>query len=143
MYNPKNDGVDHINVYSKSNTELGRFLSNFHHSPVNTGDGEFQSLEGYWYWLKTYDDNLKSMVGFEAKQYGREQPIVNYTIDKNKFKKALNIKIKNNLEWLRKNSLWNDLTIPLVHYYVYDGKVKDAGSIWVIELLEQIRFNTL
>ena len=49
---PMNDGVDHINVYSKGATELGRFLTNMNNIPVNTKHGRFQSVEGYWHWLK-------------------------------------------------------------------------------------------
>lgn len=32
-YTPDNDGITHINLYSKSRTVLGRQLSNFAHSP--------------------------------------------------------------------------------------------------------------
>ena len=47
MINPQNDGVDHINIYSKGLTELGRFLSNFEHILITTEDGDFNSIEGY------------------------------------------------------------------------------------------------
>ena len=40
------DGVHHINVYSKSKTEIGRWLSNFSYSPIQTKDGDFESIEG-------------------------------------------------------------------------------------------------
>lgn len=68
---PLNDGVDHINVYSKGKTALGRFLTNFAYSPIITEDGPFQSIEGYWYWLGCKDDDLRMVHGWEAKQLGR------------------------------------------------------------------------
>ena len=48
---PQNDGITHINVYSKGKTTLGRWLTNFAHTPIDTIDGHFESIEGYWYWL--------------------------------------------------------------------------------------------
>jgi hypothetical protein len=49
---PSEDGVTHINVYSRGNTELGRLLSNFAHTPFSHPEfGEFASVEGFWYWL--------------------------------------------------------------------------------------------
>lgn len=49
--NPNKDGIDHINVYSGSRTELGKMLSNFYHFEIETKDGKFQSVEAYWFWL--------------------------------------------------------------------------------------------
>lgn len=140
---PNEDGITHINVYSKAKTELGRFLSNFAHSPVNTPDGHFESLEGYWYWLKTYDDYLRELYGYKAKEYGKKLPVANQTVNKSKFKKALYQKVKNNSEWLKENPLWNDLSLPLKHYYVYGGEPKEAGGQWVLDILEQLRFDMM
>jgi len=140
MFAPENDGIDHINVYSQARTELGRFLSNFAHCPQNTPDGVFQSLEGYWYWLKTYDDRLRNLYGLDAKNLGRKLPIVN-RFDVPRFKKALKIKLLNNKDFLINSPLWCDLELPLTHYYVYNGQRKDAGGQWVIEYLEQLRFD--
>lgn len=35
MINPLEDGITHINVYSKGATELGRLLTNFAHTPLH------------------------------------------------------------------------------------------------------------
>lgn len=37
---PNMDGKDHINVYSGSQTELGRMLSNFYRQEIETKDGK-------------------------------------------------------------------------------------------------------
>lgn len=50
-YDPLKDGIDHINIYSKAKTALGLFLSNFAQCDLETEDGEFSSIEAYWYWL--------------------------------------------------------------------------------------------
>ena len=46
---PAEDGITHVNVYSRGLTTLGRWLSNFAHCPIETEDGPFASIEGYWY----------------------------------------------------------------------------------------------
>lgn len=66
MIDYKKDGVDHINIYSKGKTSLGRFLSNFAQADIETEDGNFASIEGYWYWLicpSTIDPNCKECDG--------------------------------------------------------------------------------
>ena len=66
------DGVHHINVYSKGKTEIGRWLSNFSYSPIQTKNGNFESIEGYWYWITTLNDRLRELHGFPAKKLGKE-----------------------------------------------------------------------
>lgn len=54
---PATDGVNHINIYSKGVTLVGRVLSNFH-TPAEayeTTHGTFASLEGYYHWLRVAD----------------------------------------------------------------------------------------
>lgn len=58
-YDPKMDGVTHINIYSKGKTQLGRVASNFAYFPFEIpNDGRFSSVEGYWHWLGL-EENLK------------------------------------------------------------------------------------
>ena len=66
------DGVDHINIYSKGNTVLGRFLTNFAYSPTMTSDGMFNSIEGYWQWHSNNDDTFRKLYGYQAKKYAKE-----------------------------------------------------------------------
>ena len=63
IFTPSTDGIDHINIYSKGKTSLGRWLSNFAKSPIETEDGHFDSIEGYWYWywLSSKDDTLRAL----------------------------------------------------------------------------------
>ena len=66
------DGIDHINIYSRGHTELGQYLSNFAYTPIQTEDGRFYSIEGYWYWLNTHNDKLRLLYGFKARSFGKE-----------------------------------------------------------------------
>lgn len=140
------DGLTHINVYSKARTELGRLLSNFAHTPVNTPqNGKFASIEGYWYWLlaprdSTDKEALRTLSGFQAKDKGREVvgkdwPDANDDLFKFQIYQALIAKVvqtKGLEEKLIQSSL------PFTHYYAYNGKVIDVGG-WFVEAWEQIR----
>ena len=54
--NLEDDGITHINVYSKGATALGRALSNFARIPVMVvPNGRFESVEAYWYWLRVME----------------------------------------------------------------------------------------
>lgn len=140
VFDPERDGIDHINVYSRAQTRLGRFLSNFEHSPIKTPDGVFSSLEGYWYWLRTGDERLRTLVGYDAKKLGKKLPRA-FKFDVAKFKHALKLKVIHYKEYLDMEPLWSQLEIPLVHYYVYEGKPKFTDHSWVVEYLEDLRFH--
>lgn len=143
VHNPENDGVDHINVYSKAKTNLGRWLSNFALQPITTEDGPFDSIEGYWYWLNCNHkekDKLRAVSGWEAKQLGRRLGAKDWNhtdLFKNKIRKAISIKLscdKKLLDELKKSVL------PLAHYYVYGDKVVEVKEAqWILDHIDSIR----
>lgn len=154
-FNPAEDGITHINIYSKGKTELGRLLSNFAYTPFElTIYGKFASVEAYWYWLLLYDGGahpqgetkkLRTLHGFAAKKFGKSL-ISKYLKDtqftdhsevfKRKIKVALKAKLDCNPD-IKKQLI--ESTLPLTHYYVFNGKVKEAGYEWQVEWWEQTR----
>ena len=131
------DGKDHINIYSKGNTKLGRWLSNFTYSPIHIeNEGNFNSIEGYWYYTTTGDDHLRLLSGYSAKQYGKKLPEIN-EFDRSKIKNAITIKL--NTYQGPSYFLCNKTNLPLCHYYVYGGKKVDAGYEWIIKHIEEYR----
>jgi hypothetical protein len=148
VIDPSEDGVTHINIYSKGRTELGRLLSNFAHTPTDTVDGRFESLEGYWYWLLIGDgterEELKKLHGFAAKKRGKELAKRDYTYEygeqikfKEKFEAALFRKIEQHGEL---NRLFYESTLPFKHYYVYPNKIVEPyESQWILDYLEELR----
>lgn len=137
MLDPRNDGVTHINIYSKGKTALGRALSNFAHFPFECEDGKFNSVEGYWYWLSTKDDRLRSLSGLEAKQVGRELRGDDWNNSEEfqaKIRGALRIKLDSMKEQLRMS------TLKFVHYYVYNGKVSQPKEgQWIVDFITEFR----
>lgn len=146
---PSMDGINHINVYSKGKTRLGRLLTNLSDLPVyNPTYGRFRCGEGFWYYLSTgcqYED-LRSLNGFEAKRYGRTLPKVWMSNFQEEFKLSLKWKIENHAE-LR--DLFYQSTLPFTHYYFYTSKKPDVvpkvivpkGCDWMMEFFETIRSN--
>jgi hypothetical protein len=140
MILPGVDGRDHINVYSKGKTKLGRMLSNWSEYTVEFPEaGLFRCLEGYWFWLGTGDGALRNMSGWEAKNYGKTHARVN-KIEANTFMhlimQAMQTKVRQHHEIqieLEKSEL------PFCHYYEYGGKKIDAGYEWITTEWELIR----
>lgn len=133
------DGETHINIYSKGITEVGRWLSNFTYSPIETEDGLFTSVEGYWYWLSTHNEELRTQYGFSAKKIGKESTKIIELEDKDfkeKIKKALDAKLRKRALWIAK-----EVNLPLQHYYSYGGKIiqKEEHNWIVLHLEERIK----
>lgn len=148
MINPDEDGVTHINIYSKGKTELGRQLSNFYHSPFKYLGIEWTSVEALWYYLRTGDSSVASLFGYTAKKVGRQimqaAPDSIREVDED-FKETLlegiRCKLRQNKRILR-NLVNSDL--PLEHYYCYgkDGncKVYDLPEYkWIVDEIIRIR----
>jgi hypothetical protein len=142
------DGVTHINIYSKGNTDIGRYLSNFAHTPIELKhDGYFASIEAYWYWLLTGDDDLRLMHGFSAKAAGKtalekQKARIDSESEefKEKIKHALDVKFKSHS---KKFLSLCQSHLPLRHYYVYQEKRVDAGYKWITEHIEKRRQETI
>lgn len=135
------DGIHHINIYSKGRTEVGRWLSNFAYSPVQTEYGWFDSLEGYWYWHTTLNDRLREVHGFAAKKLGKESEKlieISDEVFKEKICKALDSKLKTRSKWVAEQC-----NLPLKHYYEYGAKrVEKQEYNWITEHIQN-RINQL
>ena len=143
--NPNLDGISHINIYSQGKTELGRMLTNFAKFPIHTSDGDFMSVEGYWYWLSIEDcpekEKLRGLCGFTAKKYGKsvlEYKASHWDDDfERKILKAIWWKFKRNTHLL----IPQYYDLPFKHYYNFGGCIRDvAGNYpWMMEGIEKMR----
>ena len=163
-YRASDDGKTHINIYSGGKTELGRFLSNFASTPVQTKHGAFASLEGYYHWRRLYEvidslafgranhlrdiSVLRDLVGTAAQQAGRKlrtyfRRIGITTNDipsqavRDDFKEALIAKVK-------QHDMVDVLvtsTLPFTHYYCYKGGLLhyEKHYNWLSDLAEELR----
>ena len=158
-FSPETDGVDHINVYSRAKTVLGRTLSNFAHTPIqHPQHGYFASIEAYWYWMAIGDlkdspmyHHLRSLYGFKCKEEGRKAlqhwaEVNNHQLPvvedfECHIKKALLCKVQQTegLADLLKRS-----TLPLIHYYYWGEKPpykvsRPVKYDWITDYLSDIR----
>ena len=143
---PDKDGVDHINVYSQGKTDLGKFLSNFAHTPIDLPEGHFESIEGYWHYLGLPDNcreksKLKKLWGAEARSVGRGLRKRYGTKHKSDFKDKIRHAI--DVKLLEYQTLWvNDdaVFLPLEHYYVFkDGRINDQRKQfgWLTDMIQE------
>lgn len=139
IYYPEKDGVNHVNVYSKGKTELGRLLTNFADTPFkHPVYGWFRTVEGFWYWLKTgmQYEQLRDVAGWEAKMLGKKWPSVDVEHFDQKIKTAIRAKLIQHPHILR---MLIDNELPLTHYYVMQGRIKHAGYEWINEYYMEVR----
>lgn len=138
--NPLQDGINHINIYSKGKTKLGRFLTNFAHSPITTADGPFMSIEGYWYWLSNRNEIMRNVYGGNAKKMGKSFPRTIQLTEQEfqrKIREACWIKVHSNQPMLKS---FKESSLPFIHYYVFsNGFVKNAGFEWTTAMWELFR----
>lgn len=139
VFRPINDGVDHINIFSRSKTEIGKILSNFAHTPFeHPRYGKFASIEGFWYYLKTgcmYHSELSGLYGSRAKAVGRKFEAVGHPGFEFELELALWCKVMQNpsIKDMVKAS-----TLPFTHYYYYGTADNPAIRRVKNELLQNV-----
>lgn len=162
MFTPDQDGINHINVYTKSQTEIGKMLSNLsNYGFVHPEFGSFKTLEGFWFWLVTDKKHhkLKELDGFNANKEGRKicddssidyDSITSSNQFRDTFKSGIECKLRQNTFILQK--LVETKELPLTHYFFYsprDGDLSRAKTIdkpqhqWQMDILEDIRNKTI
>lgn len=139
------DGITHINIYSKGKTPLGQFLSNFAECNLEIEDGKFKSIEGYWYWLSCKNDRLRNLSGHEAKVFGKQAGGIDWLdtpVFKKKICKAISYKLENMTPELKTEFL--NCNLPFVHYYVFGVKaVEPKEGAWIIRHIDNERIRML
>jgi predicted NAD-dependent protein-ADP-ribosyltransferase YbiA (DUF1768 family) len=69
-----------LNVYSRSDEEIGRLLSNFAHTPFTLDGGTYASVEGFYVALKFLDEDkrarMAALYGPVAKNMGKKSKLV-------------------------------------------------------------------
>lgn len=139
---PEMDGKDHLNIYSRAATAIGRWCSNWEVAPIDLPvHGRFQSIEGYWYWLGSGDDRLRNLAGWNAKKVGRT--VMRERVDG--FEELITLAIKIKLATYAERAvdlLHEDLIeLPIVHYYVMPDRVIDvtAKYQWMLDIFDNYR----
>ncbi len=124
QFDYKDDGVTHINIYSKGRTNLGRMLSHFY--PVNIKHpyfGEFDNMECFWQYLSTgcKHEELRKLSGFEAKKASKSLE----KVFRSDFMEQ--IKFANTLKLVQHKCILDvflQSTLPFEHYYTFGEPAK-------------------
>lgn len=154
-FNPNADGINHINVYSKGKTELGRLLSNFAEIIIKTNNGDFNSVESWWYWTKMNNinsscliplfdekqlDEIRHRPGKSAKDYFRflyKNDSTEVNPSREQLKEIYKLKLEQ-YPGIKKLLLKN--TLPLAHYYMmFEKKISADEYLWTVQLWDEIK----
>jgi hypothetical protein len=151
-YTHMDDGVTHINVYSKGKTALGRALSIGAYSPFNHPVyGRFDSIQGFWYWLALgqTNDRLRSFHSLSRPEdFKMSQTETNILREVRKLslfeaevKKAILCKIEQTPSL---SDALKDSKLPLTHYTVWTDGDRVLATYpkdydWVHEYIFMVR----
>lgn len=143
-YNPEEDGLTHINVYSKAKTRLGRLMTNLTDLPFEHPTlGHWRCLEGLYYYLITgcRHEELRVMSGFEAKRHGRTLERVWNEQMQRQFCEGIRAKLQASEEL---QDLLRSSTLPFTHYYFYGRPpqhkiVLPKGHDWMLTCWVRLR----
>lgn len=149
MFSPETEGIDHVNIYSKSKLQLGRFMSNFARAPITVDGLNIKSIEGLWYYKSVDAPELMKLplldlYGYQAKQLGKSFPSLGNT-ESEEFirciKRAIYVKYMAYKELLE-DEFAETIQLPLTHYYTFGSKVHiPTSDTWVIDHWENLRKN--
>jgi hypothetical protein len=135
VFVPAMDGLNHINIFLKAKTSLGRWMSNWAHTPfTHLIHGKFASIEGFWYWLSSRQDCLRDLSGVTARNLGKVLPRL-FIMKEAEFRKEIRYAIKMKLETNPDMRLALKLsTLPFTHYYSYPNKlIRLPDYQWVVD----------
>lgn len=139
-YDPKEEGITHINIYSKAQSPLGRYMSNFDRCHIEISIGQFASIEGLIYYLGSFDERLRTVSGANAKAAGKlfdRQIRLPQDVFRRFIVEAMEHKVDANNHL---KSLLKTCNLPFTHYYVYGTKkVEVKGWDWQIDEWNRIR----
>ena len=141
MVDPKQDGIDHINIWTKARTPLGKQLSNLAYKDfTHPRYGYFNTMEGFWHWLATGKQHeiFRSVSGFKAKTESKNYNKVNNPDFEKEICEALTCRFNEH-----RDMLFNfvDSHLPFKHYFVYGDRVQDQTEKyqWMIDYYHEYR----
>jgi hypothetical protein len=139
-FDPKEEGITHINIYSKAQSPLGRYMSNFDRCHITISIGDFASIEGLIFYLGSFNEKLRDVSGANAKALGNivdrnirlpEDVFRRFVVEAMEHKVDANGHLRHLLE---------TCDLPFTHYYVYGNKkVEVQGWDWQVQEWDKIR----
>jgi hypothetical protein len=144
--NPKLDGVEHINIWAKGSTFIGKFLAPRTLCELNMPEGRFLCVSAYWYSLISKEDSRLSRVhdwetellATQLSPLPKKQQLPAAELQA-KIKKALDQKIKWSEYWQEE---FTESTLPFLQYHLdAEGNVVDESKKyrWLLNHLEARR----
>lgn len=142
------DGITHINIWNKAETDLGRWLYQSAKTPfVHPEFGPFNSVLGFWKWFVEEKPNDDFRYAYDGQvkttaQKRNNKAKTRWIKDMKKVFLVVNyMKIIQNPEI--KEAMINS-TLPFREYYYHTGatvtiRINQRGQEWVCAMFEEIR----
>lgn len=147
----EDEGVTHINAYSKSTLVTGRILSNFYPFYFRTEqDGEFASIEAYWHYLQLYDceerEAIRKLTGYKALELFRSVDSAYVHEKPADFQKKIARAVFMKMQAHKDIFIPAYENLPVVHYYVYGGAIAQHSicteeTDWWVKTINIIKRN--
>lgn len=141
------DGVTHILIDNRGRTRLGQLMSPLAHTPfVHPVFGPFNSMEGFWAYLRSQsvNDKLRYVHGMAARHQNRNLETRYVKYFQEIILEATIMKIEQNPELLE---LVKGCDLPFETYYIFSGadkystnvKVNTKSAPWLVPAMEEAR----
>lgn len=137
------DGVDHINIWDESETDLGKILA--HNTPIyfiHNVFGRFSCIESFWHYLcsEEHEDRIRTMTGKALKVFSKKLEFTRVVNFRAIIMDANWQKVKQHREIADAIKSTN---IPFDCYYIYkrsDGiRIRPTFAHWTIRGFTEIR----
>lgn len=133
MYRAIDDGITHVNTYSKGATQLGRLISNMYEDPFTCELGSFRCIECLYHYVRFYQEPeaemFHSLNGFDGKKLANLLKAERKEDFYPGWEKILYTQMWEKFKRHRCYFVFQYKDLPLVHYYVYGGKEVQTGTI--------------
>ena len=152
--NIKLDGIDHINIYSKGKTILGKQLSNMYYFSFNYDGLDFNSVEQAWHYYKfiKINPNIANQIIsmnniYEIKKYAKKyNNETSEYVQSNEFRNLIQKIIETRLHKDSKLCLiLRNSVLPFKHYYTFGNEnsykvINESIKYdWLIEIITNFR----
>jgi len=138
----KEDGVDHINIWDRGNTTLGKFLSHNAKTPFTHNIfRKFCSMDSFWKYIQSEerDDRLRVMSGVTLRAFSKQLTMLRI----NNFKAIiLDSEWQKLKQYPDKVKIMRESTLPFDFYYINKKsgiRIRPTYFNWLIAGINEIR----
>jgi hypothetical protein len=136
------DGITHINIHSKANTELGRMLSTYSTYTIQHPKyGLVHTIEGLWCFLRSGERLEWCLTCPNGEKLNRSKIMEHETMSKEEFQNEIRMAIKLKIDTYKQiKTKLLDSKLPLTMYFINSrGKLRTPPIEWIVAYMSELR----